>query len=357
MSLTEYGWDENWARAFAGHRAQGFEPARITREDRSGYEAVSDCGPVTLNLTGKYRHNAKGKLELPAAGDWVAVELRKQERRGQIHALLPRRTCFVRKQAGTVTEVQVLAANVDTILIVCGLDHDLNLRRVERYLTLAWESGAAPVVALNKADLAPNAELLALELEADNPMVPFIPISAATGNGMDRIRALIRPGRTLALLGSSGVGKSTIVNSLFGCSLQQTQQVRAHDSHGRHTTTSRELMLLLDGGLVLDTPGMRELALWSDGDGLQSLFADISELAEHCRFRNCTHAGEPGCAVRAAVETGELDEGRLDSYFKLSEEERRLAIRTDEKAARIERERWKKISMMARKICKRKYDF
>jgi ribosome biogenesis GTPase len=265
-----------------------------------------------------------------------------------IHAVLPRRTKFSRRAAGGREQEQMIAANVDLALIVCGLDHDFNLRRIERYLTLARESGAGAAVALNKADLCTDSEARAEEVLQIAGGAPVVVISAKSAEGIAPILQLIGQGRTVALLGSSGVGKSTLVNQLLGEERQRVQEIRESDGRGRHTTTFRELTPLPSGGALIDTPGMRELQLWAGPESLDSAFAEIAELALACRFRNCAHTLENGCAVQAALAGGELDPERWRSYQKLHAEIAWQERKTDVHAAQAEKQRWKKIHKAAR---------
>ncbi len=273
----------------------------------------------------------------------MALEAPGGKGRAVVHAVLPRRTAFVRRAAGEHTVKQVLAANVDTVFLVMGLDRDYNPRRIERALVLAWESGADPVVLLNKADLCDDVEARRVEIEAAAPGVPVRVIAAKPGQGLDDLAPWLEPGRTVALLGSSGVGKSTIVNQLLGEERQKTRSVRESDQRGRHTTTHRELVVLPGGGLLVDTPGLREIQLWASEDGLASAFEDVEKLAPGCKFRDCVHESEPGCAVLAAVDYGSLSEERLASYRKLRAEVRSLDIRDDPELQRAEKARWRSI--------------
>ncbi|NLV39691.1 MAG: ribosome small subunit-dependent GTPase A [Candidatus Hydrogenedentes bacterium] len=329
---------------------RGWEPARVVCEHREAYVAAGASGDLWAELSGRFRHEHPARAEWPAVGDWVAVSPREEEDAATVHAVLPRRSRFSRTAAGDRTEEQVVAANVDVVFLVTSLDGDFNLRRLERYLTVAWDSGARPVVVLNKADLCGEVDARVAEAEAAAPGAPVAVLSAATGRGVDALRALLPPGATGALLGSSGVGKSSLVNALLGRERQAVRAVRADDSRGRHTTTQRELIPLPGGGLIMDTPGMRELQIWSDDDGLETAFADVEALAAQCRFADCTHENEPGCAVRAALEGGTLDGGRFRSYEKLRREIRYQELRQEQSARQIEKTRWRGIAKEIRRI-------
>ncbi|MBC7972849.1 MAG: ribosome small subunit-dependent GTPase A, partial [Verrucomicrobia bacterium] len=300
MNLEQLGWSDHFVASFIPYRHSGFTIGRVAVEYRNTYLLYTEQGEHFAEVTGKLRHQASGIQDFPSVGDWVVVQTRAAETRATIHAILPRRSKFSRNVAGSTTEEQVIAANVDTVFLVCGLDGDFNLRRIERYLILAWESGAMPVILLNKADLCVNVDQRLAEVEAIAIDVPIVVLSAAAGQGMTALQPYLQPGQTIALMGSSGVGKSTITNQLKGETVQAVQSVRQGDDRGRHTTTHRQLIPLPSGALIIDTPGMRELQVWSGAAGLPETFADVEALAHQCRFRNCQHEQEPGCAIQQA---------------------------------------------------------
>lgn len=335
MSLTSLGWRPFFADAFATLDRPDLTPARVLRPDRQ--QALLHTGTDTRRALLLGAMLQAPPAERPAVGDWVAVQLFDDQ--AILHAVLPRFGAFSRKTPGQTTREQVLAANVDVAFLLSGLDHDFNLRRIERYLVQTASSGATPVLLLNKADACPDVPERVAAVQKIAPGVPVWPISAAAGTGLDQLDAYLQPGQTAVFLGSSGVGKSTLLNRLLGVEQQATGAVRADDSRGRHTTTHRELFLLPTGGLVIDTPGLRELQLWANPDDLGTAFPDIEALATGCRFTDCTHTVEPGCAVLAAVEAGSLDEKRLASYQKLRRELAYLERRQGEAAPYAERQR------------------
>ncbi|MEW6359359.1 MAG: ribosome small subunit-dependent GTPase A [Planctomycetota bacterium] len=352
MKLEDLGWDGVFMAHFERFHEEGLAPGRIAREERDLYGVYWQGGEVMAEVSGKMRHDAGSRSDLPAVGDWVAMHVRPGEGRGTIHAVLPRKSSFSRKEAGVHTEEQIAAANIDTVFLVTGLDRDFNLRRIERYLTLVWDCGASPVIVLNKADLCADVAARVEQVEAIAFGVPIHAVSAVTGGGVEALRLRLSRGKTAALLGSSGVGKSTLINALLGAERQAVRDVRASDGRGRHTTTRRELILLPGGGALIDNPGMRELQMWTDEDGLSGTFADVEEIAAQCRFRNCKHQSEPGCAVRQAIAAGALDAGRLRGYQKLQRELRHLERKQSEKARLAEKAKWKKIAQQARKTNK-----
>lgn len=346
MTLDDLGWTARFAEAFAPHLEAGLEPGRVSLEHTHIYRVLTPDGERLARVAGRLRHAATRRADFPAVGDWVALEPAAAGQEARIRAVLPRATHFSRRAAGDRTEEQVVAANIDVVFLVSGLDHDFNPRRIERYLVTAWESGAAPVVVLNKADLVPDPSPFIAEASSSAPGVPVFAVSAKVPASLDAVRAQLTPNRTGALLGMSGVGKSSIVNGLIGEEVLRTHDVRGYDSRGRHTTTGRQLVLLPDGGILIDTPGMRELQLWDATEPPVTAFADIAELAEQCRFRDCRHASEPGCAVIAAADAGTLPPARLESYRKLQGEQAFLATQQDERA-RIEQKRAGRIGAKA----------
>ncbi len=363
MNLYQLGWSNTFAAAFQSFASEGFTVGRIASEQRDRYQLYTEQGELPAVITGKLRYYAEDYQAhaqpsdhpmRPAVGDWVVIELLDQATHAMIHHVLPRRSQFSRKAAGQRTEEQVIAANVDTVLLVSGLDHDFNLRRIERYLVLAWESGANPVIVLNKADLCTDLPTQLQAVSAIAPGVDVITLSALTLEGIDALQAYLQPGQTVALLGSSGVGKSTLTNQLMGQTVQVTQAVRTGDSRGRHTTTHRQLLCLPSGGLLIDTPGMRELQIWSDESSVQQTFEDIEELAEHCRFRNCQHQHEPGCAVQQAVSEGWLECDRVVSYQKLSREQAYLERKQDQRLQANTKARWKQVTKQIRQHYKQR---
>lgn len=327
--LDSLGWTPALEDQFTPHAADGLEPARVAVEHRGAYLVYTARGEAQAELAGRLRHEAVERGELPAVGDWVAVTPTDP---ALVHAVLPRKTKFSRLAAsdhgGTIE--QVVAANVDVVFLVAGLDGDLNLRRLERYLALGWESGAEPVVVLTKADLCPDVEASVVEVELTAIGVPVHVVSNLTGEGVEELAPYFATGRTVAALGSSGVGKSSLLNRLAGEELMATGDVRA-DGRGRHTTTNRQLLPLPAGGLFLDTPGMRELRLWESEEGLAQTFDDVAAAAALCRFTDCSHGGEPGCGVQVALADGTLTHERYDSWRKLQAELQHLAVKQDKR--------------------------
>lgn len=343
MNLSQLGWRDCHANSFAAYHQQGLIAGRVAVEYRNAYLLYTEQGEKVAEVTGKLRHQATGIQDFPAVGDWVVFQPSATEERATIQAILPRTSKFSRNVAGSTVQEQLIATNVDTVFLVSGLDADFNLRRIERYLILAWESGATPVILLNKADLCPDLEHRLMEVEAMAIGVAVIALSAAQKQGIESLEPYLQLGQTIALLGSSGVGKSTIANQLKGEPIQAVQSVRQGDDRGKHTTTHRQLILLPSGAALIDTPGMRELQIWSGTTGFAETFPDIEALAQQCRFRNCQHQQEPGCAIQQALTNGQLHPERFLNYQKLQRELHHLNRKQDQQANLVEKERWKKI--------------
>lgn len=321
---------------------------RVALEHKRMYRVWTEQGELLCEVSGKFGFNALSREDFPAVGDWVMVKPRIDEGKGTILSVLPRKSKFSRKMAGSTAEEQIVAANVDTVFLVNSLNEDLNLRRIERYLLLTWESGANPVIVLSKADLCARVAEMMAEVEAISLGVPVVAISAELREGLEKLEPFLQPGKTIALLGSSGVGKSTLTNRLLGKDRQLVQEIRQSDDKGRHTTTHRELVQLPNGSVLIDTPGMRELQLWESSDGLAETFSEIEELASACRFRDCSHQDEPGCAVLDAIQEGRIAAERLLSYQKLQKELAYIERKADKRAQTEEKKKWKNITKQAK---------
>jgi len=319
-TLKELGWTPELAEVFKALPGENLIPARIVAEHRSAYDVVCAHGAYLAEVSGVFRRATRSKADFPAVGDWAALSFDPHARRQTIHGLLPRKAKLSRRDPGGEEE-QVIAANIDIVFIVQGLDDNYNLKRLERYLAAVKAGGAAVAVILNKADLAPDAKAREAEIRTLGFDAPVLLLDSLNKTGYEGLAAYITPGRTIVLVGSSGAGKSTIINNLMGSDLQRIAAVREEDSKGRHTTTGRKLFLLPgSGALLIDTPGMRGLELWADARSVDETFEDIRELAVRCRFGNCAHSNEPGCAVRAALEEGTLDRAHYGNYLKIRAE-------------------------------------
>ncbi|MFQ5651640.1 MAG: ribosome small subunit-dependent GTPase A [bacterium] len=320
LDLKQLGWCPYFEQAFQPFSQDGFDVARVAVEHRDCYSLWTRHGEVTAEVAGKMLHAMESNADLPKVGDWVVVEFFEDNRKAVIHDFLPRKTKFSRKVAGKQFNEQVLATNIDVIFIVQSLDGNFSVRRLERTLVLVFESGARPVILLNKTDLCSQVRRQVKQAAEVADGVEILAVSARKGSGLRKLRKLIKAGETYAFIGSSGVGKSTLINKIIGQEIQKTQEVRAFDAKGRHTTSRRELILVPGGGCVIDTPGMRELQLWHADEGLTGTFADIEELVAQCYFSDCSHTKEIRCAVLAAVEQGTLERQRYESYMKMQKE-------------------------------------
>ncbi len=354
MTLDDLGWSPRLEEAFAPHRAPDVIPARVSLEHTHIYRVISPEGEVLARVSGRLRHGTASRADFPAVGDWVVVGIPPAGGDARIRAVLPRSSRFSRRAAGDPTEEQVIAANIDVVFLVSGLDRDFNPRRIERYLLTTWDSGASAVIVLNKADLVDDPDVFVRDVDRVAQGTPVLVVSAKRRSSLDVLRGHLGRGRTGALLGSSGVGKSSIANALMGEDVFATREVRASDSRGRHTSTTRELILLPDAGILIDTPGLRELQLWDTGESLAGAFADIEALAESCRFRDCQHGSEPGCAVIDAVEDGRLAPGRLESYHKLRLEQEHQTRQQDVRAQLEQKRRFKILTKAANKRIREK---
>lgn len=355
MHLSSLGWDDYFALAFNPFSTSDFVPARVALEHKHAYELLSADGALTAACTGRLLHDATARDGLPAVGDWVVARRRPGETHADIHAVLPRRTKFSRRVAGDTSAEQIVAANINTVFLVTALDQNFNVRRIERYLTVAWESGAQPVVVLNKADVHSDPAGARAEVEAIASGAPVVTLSATRDDGIDALAPWLIPAQTVALLGSSGVGKSTLINRILGRAQQVTGAISDAVGKGRHTTTHRELIVAPSGVLVIDTPGMRELQLWDvDARALDAAFADIAALAARCRFRDCTHRAEPACAIQAALDDGSLEFDRWQSFQKLQREQAYAARKADPRLARESKADWKKLNKQARMTARMK---
>jgi ribosome biogenesis GTPase len=348
--VEKWGWDGAFEKAWKEQvLEEGMLPARVTAEHRDLYIIVTLDGEHPARLAGRFRHEASLRSDLPAVGDWVAVVIPEKSELAVIRGLLPRRSQFSRKAPGRPMEEQIVAANVDTVFLVTGLDGDFNVRRIERYLVLSYNSGATPIVVLTKSDLHEDCASFVAEVEAVAPGVPILVVSNLTGNGFSALEERLLPKRTVALLGSSGAGKSSMTNRLLGFERQGVLPVREDDSRGRHSTTHRELFALPNGALIIDTPGMREIQMWGS-EGLDDTFPDIGALAEGCQFRDCRHETEPGCAVQKALSDGRLSEERFAGFLKLRKEQAYIERKTDTKAKQEHKKYLKDIARRRKEI-------
>jgi ribosome biogenesis GTPase len=355
MNLGQYGFNLFFESHFRECAADGHIPGRVAVENKTNYGVYTEFGELTAEVSGKFMFDAESREDYPAVGDWVVLRPIPDEGKAIIDKVLPRQTVFSRKEAGSRTEMQILASNIDTVFIMTSLNQDFNLRRVERYMILAHESGAKPVIVLSKADICDDIETKLKETEGISDGVPVHVLSSFTHVGVDELTKYLDGGKTVALLGSSGTGKSTFVNTLLGSDNLRTLEISKYKDKGHHATTRRELIVVPTGGLIMDTPGMRELQLWDGGEGLENVFDDIESLFHQCKFTDCRHENEPGCAVRAAIKSGAIDEHRYKNYLKMKREIKYFEFRKDHKASIAEKKKWKKIHKLAKELYKMKF--
>jgi ribosome biogenesis GTPase / thiamine phosphate phosphatase len=359
INLESFGWDAFFKEKFDQLKITGTVPGKAVYIAKEICHVITASGEFAAQMSGRMRYHVRSGEDFPAVGDWLAVQPLPGEAKAVIHAILPRKSKFSRQVSGGrqrleggLTEEQVVAANIDTVFLVSGLDggRNLNIRRIERYLAIAYASGANPVIVLNKADLCPDVEAAINAVDTVAYGLSVHAVSAVTGEGLDALQEYTGKGQTVALLGTSGVGKSALINAFLGEERQVTGDVRGSDRHGRHTTTHRELFLVPGGGMVIDTPGMREIQVWGDEESLDDAFTDIAELAAQCRFSDCRHNSEPGCAVREALRRGALDANHFKNYLQLQRELKHQIARQEGKAALVEKMRWKQISKIQKRM-------
>lgn len=351
-SLKQLGWNSLFEENSKSLKQKGFSFARVITEHKERYIIASEIGELQAEVTGKLLYSSESSAELPKVGDWVAVIIYEDEQKAIIHDLLPRKSVFGRKVSGKKIQEQVIASNIDLLFVVQSLDANYSHRRLERYLTMAFEGNMEPIVILNKSDICQDASNKLNKVKNIYPGIKSFTASAQTGYGINFIKELLSEGKTCALVGSSGVGKSSIINSILGYDRQKVNDVRLVDSKGKHTTTTRDLILIPDTGMIIDTPGMREFQLWNTNEGLEIAFEEIEEFSASCRFKDCSHTHETECAVLNALQSGELSRERYNSYLKLRKEAEWIIRKTDPEEMKKHEQKWKKIHSQYRKLQK-----
>ena len=347
--LERYGWEDFFEKDFEQYSKKKYKAGRVAIENKSNFNLYTESGEITAELSGRFHYNARTTSDYPAVGDWVVIRTIPEERKAIIEHVLKRKNKFSRKAAGDTTDEQIIASNADLIFIVTSLNQDVNLRRIERYLTLATENNAEPVLILSKSDICDNEESKMSEVRSIAEGINIHIISAKENKGVDELREYFSGNRTVAVVGSSGVGKSTLINCLAGSDEMEVSEIGLYKDKGRHTTSHRELLVLKSGGLIIDTPGMREIQLWEGNEGMSETFTDVEELAAKCRFTDCKHDTEPGCAIKKAIEEGQLTEERFNNYVKLQKEVRHFENKQDKRAQIEEKKKWKKLSSTVKK--------
>lgn len=350
--LIKYGWNEYFNRQFEPFSNDGYTPCRVAVQNKNLYLLYTHLGEFTGEVSGRFLFDAETKVDFPAVGDWVATRLLEDEKKAIIDAVLNRKNKFSRKSAGVKTEEQVIAANIDVLFIMSSLNMELKTARIERYLTLAYENNVKPVILLSKSDLCENIQSLLNSVKQVSGKVPVYVISSIKHTGIDKLKNYFTGNKTAAIVGSTGVGKTTLINELNQNAGLNVKEITGYKDRGVHTTTRREMILLPGGGIIIDTPGMREIQLWGGNEGLKSEFEDLEELAGQCKFTDCKHETEPGCAVKRALNNGSLSYQRYKSYKKLQREADYFTFREEINEKLIEKRRWKKITMQAKKISK-----
>lgn len=349
MDFNKLGWNAFLDEHSLKYQNKHFYIGRICSEHKNSYKLLCAKGELTAVISGKFRNECNINKNYPAVGDWVAFDLIENENKAIIQDVLPRKSRFCRKAAGQKTEEQVIAANIDTAFIVCALNYDFNLRRIERYLSLTWQSGITPVIVLAKPDLCQDLDKKLLEVESIAFGVDIHVVNNLSKDGIKQLEPYCKEGQTIILLGSSGVGKSSLINNLLHEDRMQIKDLRKNIDKGQHTTTHRQMLIIPTGGLIIDTPGMRELQLWDADEGLSNCFEEIETLALNCRFNDCKHQNEPDCAIQQAINDGQLDIRRLENYSKMLKEQEYLISCQNQNAAQVERKKWKNIHKQIKK--------
>lgn len=355
IELKKSGWNEFFEDQLSNFKMDEFTAGRVSRENKNNFILLTEHGEITAELSGKFLFNAESKSDFPAVGDWVLFRHLPAEQKGIIEIVLERKSKFSRKVTMSKTDEQIIASNIDFLFIVSSLNEEVNIRRIERYLTLAHESGLTPVIILSKSDLSENNDEIMSELKKISGNTGIHAVSSLENKGMDILSGYFSGNRTVAFVGSSGVGKSTLINKLSGEDLMEVKEISTYKDKGRHTTSHRELIILPSGGAIIDTPGMRELQMWEGSDGIGETFSDIENLISECKFSDCTHTSEPGCAVTDALDNGGLDEGRYRNYLKLKKEIRYFERRKSVKDMISEKKKWKTITKQVRNQNKRNF--